>query len=306
MHQGAVVVVLLGLVGVLQGVPLFCKPLYNNQNFDLDRFMGKWYDVAVASNCPLIKQVKGDVAISILELRSRRHGQVSTKRTIWRQGKCKQTVGEYELTNTPGRFTYHVPKWGADVEVNLLHTDYDKYAIVLHTSTERATGKRVTTMKLYSRTKWVANTLTEEFYWFLRELHMNAEMVIIKKDKGQCQPGQPSKEKPNKSGEHKPGKSSKEKPTKSKEKPNKSGEHKPGKSSKEKPNKSGENKPGKSSKEKPTKSKEKPNKSGEHKPGKSSKEKPNKSGEYKPGKSSKEKPNKSAEHKPGKSSKETN
>ena len=41
-------------------------------------------------------------------------------------------------------------EWGADVEVNLLHTDYDKYAIVLHTSTERATGKRVTTMKLYS------------------------------------------------------------------------------------------------------------------------------------------------------------
>ncbi|XP_067106344.1 protein AMBP-like [Osmerus mordax] len=150
MHQGAVVVVLLGLVGVHQGVPLDCKPLNTNQNFDLDRFMGKWYDVAVASDCPLIKQVTGEVAISSLELRRPdRPGKVSTTRTIWRQGTCKQTSGEYELSNTPGRFTYHVPKWGADVEVHLLHTDYDKYAIVLHTSTERATGKRVTTMKLY-------------------------------------------------------------------------------------------------------------------------------------------------------------
>ena len=42
-------------------------------------------------------------------------------------------------------------EWGADVEVNLLHTDYDTYAIVLHTATEKATGKRVTTMKLYSK-----------------------------------------------------------------------------------------------------------------------------------------------------------
>ena len=42
-------------------------------------------------------------------------------------------------------------EWGLDVEVHLLHTDYDKYAIVLHTSTKRATGKRVTTMKLYSK-----------------------------------------------------------------------------------------------------------------------------------------------------------
>ncbi|XP_046900737.1 protein AMBP-like isoform X2 [Hypomesus transpacificus] len=193
MHQGAVVVVLLGLVGVHQGVPLSSNPLYTTQeNFDLDRFMGKWHDVATATNCPWMKHRTGEMAVGSLELeKADAPGKVTTTRTSYRHDECKQTSGEYELSDTPGRFNYHIAKWGVDVDTYVLHTDYDQYAIVI-TSKEKADQNRSTSVKLYCRTMTADETGMAEFHRVTGTLGLDTAKVIIKKDKGECTPGEPA------------------------------------------------------------------------------------------------------------------
>ncbi|GAA6110943.1 protein AMBP isoform X1, partial [Tachysurus ichikawai] len=67
--QAVFMVLLLAGVGLIHAGPLPSQPLLQTQeNFDLDRFLGKWYDVASASNCPWRRKHKGVVSIGSLEL----------------------------------------------------------------------------------------------------------------------------------------------------------------------------------------------------------------------------------------------
>uniref|UniRef100_A0A673WWG2 Protein AMBP n=1 Tax=Salmo trutta TaxID=8032 RepID=A0A673WWG2_SALTR len=190
MQQSVILVVLLVLVDPLHGVPVLAEPLFPTQeNFDLSKFMGKWHDIAVASTCPWIQRHRGDAAIGILELQAGdTEGKVSMKRSMKKHGTCKQISGDYELTDTPGRFTYHVAKWGADVDAYVVHTNYDEYAIVMM-SKQKTGGEKTKSAKLYSRTMELRTTILDDFKRLVREQGMADDTVIIKQNKGECIPG---------------------------------------------------------------------------------------------------------------------
>ncbi|XP_055731099.1 protein AMBP-like isoform X1 [Salvelinus fontinalis] len=190
MQQGVILVVLLVLVDPLHGVPALAEPLFPTQeNFDLSKFMGKWHDIAVASTCPWMQRHRGDAAIGILELQAGdTEGKVSMKRSMKKHGTCKQISGDYELTDTPGRFTYHVAKWGADVDAYVVHTNYDEYAIVMM-SKQKTGGEKTKSAKLYSRTMELRTTILDDFRRLVREQGMADDTVIIKQNKGECIPG---------------------------------------------------------------------------------------------------------------------
>uniref|UniRef100_A0AAQ5XEL2 Lipocalin/cytosolic fatty-acid binding domain-containing protein n=1 Tax=Amphiprion ocellaris TaxID=80972 RepID=A0AAQ5XEL2_AMPOC len=76
-------------------------------------------------------------------------GKLKTTKTGLRGGTCKEMTGDYELTGTPGRFFYHIEKWGADVDAYVVHTNYIEYAIVIM-SKAKSTGDKSTAVKLYS------------------------------------------------------------------------------------------------------------------------------------------------------------
>ncbi|KAM4634700.1 protein AMBP-like [Polymixia lowei] len=179
----------LGWVSTLHGVPVLPDPLYPTQeNFDLGRFMGKWYDVAVASTCPYMKKV--GAAIGTLELEmSTTEGEIKMRRLAFRQGTCMEINGDYQLTTTPGRFFYHVAKWGADVDAYVVHTNYDEYAIVLM-SKKKSTGDISTSVKLYSRTMEVRDTVLDDFKTLVREQGMTEDTIVVKENKGECVPGE--------------------------------------------------------------------------------------------------------------------
>ncbi|XP_041741391.1 protein AMBP-like [Coregonus clupeaformis] len=190
MQQVVVLAFLLGLVCLLHGVPVLPESLFPTQeNFDLTKFMGKWHDIAVASTCPWMQRHKGDAAIGTLELQaSGTEGKVSMTRSKKKHGTCKQISGDYELTDTPGRFTYHVAKWGADVDAYVVHTDYDKYAIVMM-SKQKTGGEKTKSAKLYSRTMELPPTILDDFRRLVREQGMADDTIIIKQNKGECVPG---------------------------------------------------------------------------------------------------------------------
>uniref|UniRef100_A0AAQ6AND9 Lipocalin/cytosolic fatty-acid binding domain-containing protein n=1 Tax=Amphiprion ocellaris TaxID=80972 RepID=A0AAQ6AND9_AMPOC len=185
MQKAAVLVslLLLGWTWTLQGLPVLPEPLYPTQeNFDISRFLGTWHDVAVASTCAYMQRNRGDAAIGKLVLqRGATEGKLKTTKTGG--GTCKEMTGDYELTGTPGRFFYHIEKWGADVDAYVVHTNYIEYAIVIM-SKAKSTGDKSTAVKLYSRTKTVRATVLEDFKTLVREQGMSDDTIVIKKDKG--------------------------------------------------------------------------------------------------------------------------
>ncbi|XP_030625276.1 protein AMBP [Chanos chanos] len=177
-------------LGLLHAGPLSPKPLLQTQeNFDLKRFMGKWYDIAKASTCPWMHRHKADAAIGSLELaNSGSKDKLSMTRTVLRHGTCKQITGDYELTETPGRFYYHSAKWGADVDAYVVHTNYDEYALVV--MLKQKGENKTTSVKLYGRKMELRPTLMDDFKTLVKEQGMSEDTIIIKKNKGECVPGE--------------------------------------------------------------------------------------------------------------------
>uniref|UniRef100_A0A671PAL6 Protein AMBP n=1 Tax=Sinocyclocheilus anshuiensis TaxID=1608454 RepID=A0A671PAL6_9TELE len=180
-----VLVFLLPLLGLLHAGPLPDEPVLQPQeNFDVNRFMGKWYDIAIASTCPWLKRHKGDAAIGSLELQSSGSTQtISMTRISRRHDSCKSISGEYQLTKTPGRFHYHNAKWNADVDSYVVHTNYDEYALVVMYK-QKPGGEKTTSVKLYGRTMQLRPTLIEDFKTLVAEQGMSEDTIIIKKNKG--------------------------------------------------------------------------------------------------------------------------
>ncbi|KAI7793234.1 alpha-1-microglobulin [Triplophysa rosa] len=160
------------------------------ENFDVNRFMGKWYDIAVASTCPWLKRHKGEAAIGSLELKSSGSSElISMTRTSFRHGTCKSISGEYQMTTTPGKFKYHVSKWNADVDAYVVHTNYDEYALVVMYK-QKSGGEKTTSVKLYGRTMELRPTLIEDFKALVAEQGMSEDTIVMKKNKGECVPGE--------------------------------------------------------------------------------------------------------------------
>ncbi|XP_056592017.1 protein AMBP [Triplophysa dalaica] len=160
------------------------------ENFDVNRFMGKWFDIAGASTCPWLKRHKGEAAIGSLELKSSGSSEmISMTRTSFRHGTCKSISGEYQMTTTPGKFRYHVSKWNADVDAYVVHTNYDEYALVVMYK-QKSGGDKTTSVKLYGRTMELRPTLIEDFKALVAEQGMSEETIVMKKNKGECVPGE--------------------------------------------------------------------------------------------------------------------
>ncbi|KAF7669551.1 hypothetical protein LDENG_00155490 [Lucifuga dentata] len=194
MHKTFSLVSVLVLVWVwtLQGVPVLPEPQYSTQeDFDLGRVLGRWYEVAVGSTCPhyMQRQMRNPVIVAVELQHAASEGNVKVTANVLRNGTCKQTSTDYGLTDTPGRFFYHVARFGADVESFVVDTNYDDYAVIIMLSTEKS-GNKTTTVKLYSRTLAVRASVLADFKAVVKHQGMNNDTIIIKQNKGVCDPGE--------------------------------------------------------------------------------------------------------------------
>ncbi|KAM9734499.1 protein AMBP-like isoform 2-T2 [Menidia menidia] len=141
------------------------SPILTQDGFDLERFMGRWYEVATISTCRFYMQRKeGNPVIVALELKHVTSEQNFTMASsTLRNGTCKETSTVYSLTDFPGQFFHHVARFGADVDSYVVHTNYDDYAMMLLLGTEKPSGIKTTTVKLYSRTEEMDSTVLNQF-----------------------------------------------------------------------------------------------------------------------------------------------
>ncbi|XP_078128265.1 protein AMBP-like [Sander vitreus] len=154
--------------------------------------MGKWYELAVVSTCPHYMQRKrGNPVIVALELHHvASEGNFTMIATTFRNSSCKQTSTDYGLTKTPGRFFHHVAMFGADVDSFVVHSNYDEYAMMLLLSTEKPSGIKTTTVKLYGRTMSVRTAVLDEFKTVVRQYGVTDDAIVMNQNKGECVPGE--------------------------------------------------------------------------------------------------------------------
>uniref|UniRef100_A0A8C6SSY7 Lipocalin/cytosolic fatty-acid binding domain-containing protein n=1 Tax=Neogobius melanostomus TaxID=47308 RepID=A0A8C6SSY7_9GOBI len=191
------------------------SPFITQDNFTLGQFLGRWFEVAVASTCPHFMQRKmRNSAIVVLDLQhSAPVGNITVTATslstscdastvlqLWgllvplqcprRRNvnvSCKTTSTNYSLTETPGRFFYHVPKFDADVDVFVADTNYVEYALMVLVSTERSAGNETLIVKLYSRSRDASETIKENFKTLVRRQGINDKAIIFNWDRGHCE-----------------------------------------------------------------------------------------------------------------------
>ncbi|XP_066112536.1 protein AMBP [Saccopteryx bilineata] len=171
-------------------VPTVPDDIQVQENFDLSRFYGKWFHVAIGSTCPWLVRIKDRLTMSTLLLREGvTERQISTTSTRWRKGVCEEISGDYEKTDTDGRFLYRKSKWNITIEPYVVHTNYDEYAIILTKKLSRHHGPTITA-KLYGRQPQLRASLLEEFREVAMSVGIPEDAIFTLADRGECVPGE--------------------------------------------------------------------------------------------------------------------
>ncbi|OXB66523.1 hypothetical protein ASZ78_011638 [Callipepla squamata] len=153
------------------------------ENFEPERMYGKWYDVAVGTTCKWMKNYKEKFSMGTLVLApSPSTDQITTISTRLRQGECTRVSGEYQKTDTPGKYTYYNPKWDVSIKSYVLRTNYEEYAVILMKKT--SSFGPTTTLKLYGRSPELREELTEAFQQLALEMGIPADSIFILANKG--------------------------------------------------------------------------------------------------------------------------
>ncbi|XP_051835938.1 protein AMBP [Antechinus flavipes] len=178
------------LVTLAQGIPVPSQDdIQVQENFNLSRMFGKWYDVAIASNCQWLKRFQGRFSTGTVVLAQGQSDQeISSINTRFKKGVCEQNSVILEKMDTEGKFFYHNSKWNATMVYYVVHTNYDEYAIILMQKSSRF-GSSIT-VKLYGRRPQLRESLLEEFRDFALGLDIPRNSIFFKLDKGECVPGE--------------------------------------------------------------------------------------------------------------------
>ncbi|CAL8387215.1 unnamed protein product [Boreogadus saida] len=184
-----VLLLLACLCGVHHGSPLPQEVLPRPQeNFELEKLLGRWYEVAVVATCPYYMQAQKDnPAIVKFELyNSTEDNVVQMRGTVPSPGSCKQISVDFHLTNQSGHFYHHFDEFNADVETYVVQTNYNEYVIWVILSTEQPSGIKTTLFKLYSRAMNVRESVLTKYKALVRTQGMSEDVIIFKDNKGEC------------------------------------------------------------------------------------------------------------------------
>ncbi|NP_001127069.1 protein AMBP precursor [Pongo abelii] len=188
---GALLLLLSACLAVSAGpVPTPPDNIQVQENFNISRIYGKWYNLAIGSTCPWLKKIMDRMTVSTLVLgEGATEAEISMTSTRWRKGVCEETSGAYEKTDTDGKFLYHKSKWNITMESYVVHTNYDEYAIFLTKKFSRRHGPTITA-KLYGRAPQLRETLLQDFRVVAQGVGIPEDSIFTMADRGECVPGE--------------------------------------------------------------------------------------------------------------------
>ncbi|MCQ7614294.1 BPTI/Kunitz-type proteinase inhibitor domain-containing protein, partial [Salmonella enterica] len=163
--------------------------IQTQENFDVTRMYGKWYNLVLGTNCPWLKRGKMRMSVNTLVLQEGPTDEEirATTTHVWRR-VCEETPEIYQKTDVPGKFLYYRSKWNVTVESYVARTNYEEYAIFLIKKFSRSHALTITG-KLYGRTPELKDSVLQEFKDVVLGVGIPEDSVYILPNRGECFPG---------------------------------------------------------------------------------------------------------------------
>ncbi|XP_061460528.1 protein AMBP isoform X2 [Rhineura floridana] len=157
------------------------------ENFEVEKLYGKWYDVVVGTTCSWMQRHKDRMSMGTLVMGpGKTSEELSITSTRLRQGACNQFTGDYQKTSVPGKLTFYTPKWKVNIETFVVRTNYDEFAILV--MKKNGTQGLSTTVKLYGRHPELRDDLVAEFRQFALDMGIAQDSIFHLINKGECVP----------------------------------------------------------------------------------------------------------------------
>ncbi|MEE6513264.1 hypothetical protein FKM82_020804, partial [Ascaphus truei] len=105
-------------------------------DFQDDKVMGKWYSIAIASNFDWFQHNKQNSKMYTAVITPTADGNFESVSTHPMMDICEKTTMIYFKTDQPGRFHSEIPRSGQDIDVRVVETNYEEYAVMSMSNTE--------------------------------------------------------------------------------------------------------------------------------------------------------------------------
>uniref|UniRef100_A0A8D1XED1 Prostaglandin-H2 D-isomerase n=1 Tax=Sus scrofa TaxID=9823 RepID=A0A8D1XED1_PIG len=136
---------LLGTLGVLQTpAQASLQP-----NFQEDKFLGRWFTSGLASNSSWFLEKKKVLSMCKSLVAPAPDGGFNLTSTFLRKDQCVTRTLMLRPAGPPGCYSYTSPHGGSNLEVSVVETDYENYAL-LHTESGPSPGPAFRMATLYS------------------------------------------------------------------------------------------------------------------------------------------------------------
>ncbi|XP_040261436.1 olfactory protein-like [Bufo bufo] len=143
-------------------------------NFDTNKFMGRWYALMAASNCPMFEQMKAHMTRPIMVYTL--HGD-TVKTSIAFKGPegCMQMDAIME-TLAPGHYKHKSAE--GDNELTIVHTNYESHAMEFRKTTHP--GGTCITINLHGREINLPEEVKAKFMDYMHHMGLS-DMTIFSK-----------------------------------------------------------------------------------------------------------------------------
>ncbi|KAK7879420.1 hypothetical protein WMY93_030756 [Mugilogobius chulae] len=121
-------------------------------NIDINQMLGKWYLLNIASKCThlMTHGHAAEATTMTLDLITlEKEQKLSVKTTTRHNHQCWEIHQAYDFTKVSGYYTIKAKDPKNNIQVTVLDTDYESYAILVFEIKRKKVTK--TTMKLYTR-----------------------------------------------------------------------------------------------------------------------------------------------------------
>ncbi|TRY95842.1 hypothetical protein DNTS_021379 [Danionella cerebrum] len=159
------------------------SPIEPQPNFDLEKFSGEWYRLALADESPLTAILRVHLKVSKGFLQPDPTGNVNLTMWTMRPYGCGISVYSYEKTDVPGEFIYFSKRHQMTKDVTIVETNYTDYSLVLK---YKNMNKEYTQVALYGRSSTPRPDLIEKFRSFSLSLGFSEEAIITPNDIDPC------------------------------------------------------------------------------------------------------------------------
>ncbi|XP_073496696.1 olfactory protein-like [Phyllobates terribilis] len=151
-------------------------------NFDDNKFMGKWFCIIVASNCPEFNLMKKDMTMPIIGFEKDGNTMKSSVAFKTAQG-CQQMDSTMKIVDS-GHYKH--TSVDGDTEVMILKTDYTSYAMEYAKTVHEE--QDCLTLKLYGRKEtelpWL---ITKAFMYGVHTLGLTDEDSVVLPEGADCE-----------------------------------------------------------------------------------------------------------------------